>query len=280
MPAVLPTVTQTVGVKHEILVNAAPQFCPPSSDQAVPSHCSVRLAVVAAPCVGVLMVWPTAVQAEDVGHDTLKSWLRALTPATGAGLGLDTIDQEEPSHCSMRVCAAVVLEDAEPTAMHSEAEGHEIAVRSLFTAVLVLGLGTIDQLVPFHCSIRVWLSRAPAEPTAMQDVGEVHETPWSTPRFPPETPVLGLGETDQADPFHCSMRGPLAYEPVAMQNEAEVQETASRGPAKVPLVLGLGRFPWTVSSAPWPTMAQYVAEGHDTASGCQVTDDPVDVPCQ
>jgi hypothetical protein len=40
-----------------------------------------------------------------------------------------------------------------------------------------LGLGTLHQLVPFHCSIRVWAVPLPVCPTAQAFVTEVAATP-------------------------------------------------------------------------------------------------------
>ena len=85
-----------------------------------------------------------------------------------------------------------------------------------------LGLGTVDHVDPFHCSVRVcWLWPVPDVPTAMQNEGEVHETPVRL--------AAGLGTTLQVAPFHCSMRLPTAT-----QDEAEMHEIPVR------LAAGLG----------------------------------------
>ena len=43
-----------------------------------------------------------------------------------------------------------------PTAVQAEAAAHETPVRSFDWVSLVFGLGTIDQVTPFHCSTRVF----------------------------------------------------------------------------------------------------------------------------
>jgi hypothetical protein len=51
-----------------------------------------------------------------------------------------------------------------PTAMHDEAEKHEIPLR------VPVVLGTVDHVDPFHCSMRF-------PPTAMQNEAEVQVIP-------------------------------------------------------------------------------------------------------
>src|SRR5947209_6245037 len=98
MPLVCPTAVQAVVVVQETLDNRAP---PPDGlgvgwiDQAVPFHCSARVA---------LLVRPTAVQAVVVVQETLD---RAPPPE---GLGVGWIDQSLPFHRSASViCVPVAL---------------------------------------------------------------------------------------------------------------------------------------------------------------------------
>src|SRR6266568_4424045 len=89
-----------------------------------------------------------------------------------------------------------------PTAMHAVAEGQDTPPRrSLFADGL--RLGTTDQVVPFHDSIRV-LSRPLTLrlPTAVHAVAETHDT---SVRQLPVALGLGLGTTDQLVPFQDSM---------------------------------------------------------------------------
>ena len=58
-------------------------------------------------------------------------------------------------------------------------------------------LATIDQLAPFHRSTSVWLV---LQPTAMQNVGAVHDTPLNKAKI--LTP--GVGTTSQRRPFQRS----------------------------------------------------------------------------
>jgi hypothetical protein len=92
------------------------------------------------------------------------------------------------------------------------------------------GVVTTDQVVPFHSSTRgakpetVWL------PTAVQNVGLVHETPVM---LAPDDPAgMAAGTTAQAVPFQCSKNGSGAdgcrWNPAATQNEVLVHEMALR----------------------------------------------------
>jgi hypothetical protein len=66
-----------------------------------------------------------------------------------------------------------------------------------------LGLGTIDQFVPFHISTSVWrLVPLLSSPTAAQAEGPAHET--AVRSLSSEEEVFGLGTIDQWVPFHIS----------------------------------------------------------------------------
>jgi hypothetical protein len=67
-----------------------------------------------------------------------------------------------------------------------------------------LGVGTTVQVEPFHSSVSViCLPQQPENPTAMQKVALVHETPSRELRM---VSGLGLGMMDQLVPFHRSTR--------------------------------------------------------------------------
>jgi hypothetical protein len=65
-----------------------------------------------------------------------------------------------------------------------------------------MGLGTTDQWVPSHDSIKALLPVA-EWPTAVQTVAEMQDTP--SRRLLP-VPTLGLGTTDQWVPSHDSTK--------------------------------------------------------------------------
>ncbi len=120
------------------------------------------------------------VQAVGEVHDT------PLKPAPGT-LGVCWIDQAVPFHAS----ASVELpESVVPTAMQNVAEVQETPTSELRLAPEGLGVFRTDHAVPFQDSASV--TPAPARscrpPTAMQVLGEVHETAASWPWL-----VSGLG---------------------------------------------------------------------------------------
>jgi hypothetical protein len=124
-------------------------------------------------------------------------------------------------------------------------------------AVLGLGLGTTDQVVPSHISTRVnrgedrsggVLPAAP--PTATQKLVEIHETPK---RSLPTVLGFGLGTTDQVVPSHVSTRVgniggvPPPSPPTAVHFVAETQDTPLRA-LPIPPGLGLGTTDQVVPS--------------------------------
>jgi hypothetical protein len=64
------------------------------------------------------------------------------------------------------------LSSEDPTAIQLVGLAQETLESSLYGA-LVFGLGTVDQVVPFHNSVSVWDH---GEPTAMQLRAVAHET--------------------------------------------------------------------------------------------------------
>jgi hypothetical protein len=91
---------------------------------------------------------------------------------------------------------------AQPLAAQKVALTQDTPVRTL-KPVPALGLVTIDQLVPFHVSIRVRKTLPLSHwPTAVQLLGLTHETPLSWFNSPLAS---GLVTIVQLVPFHVSM---------------------------------------------------------------------------
>ena len=92
------------------------------------------------------------------------------------------------------------------------------------------GVVTTDQAVPFHCSTRGPEPETLWSPTAMQNVGLVHEIPVMLAPLDPAG--MAAGTTDQAVPSQCSKNGSgvdgCRWNPAATQNEVLVHETALR----------------------------------------------------
>jgi hypothetical protein len=94
---------------------------------------------------------PTAKQLVTVVQDTPE---RPLKDAPG-GLGLAAIDQLVPFQCSISGRAPELLKSW-PTVKQLLALIHDTAEREFSVVSEGLGLATMDQLVPFQCSIRVF----------------------------------------------------------------------------------------------------------------------------
>jgi hypothetical protein len=112
-------------------------------------------------------------------------------------LGLVTSDHVPFCKVSTRVLAMLLLSSEDPTAVHALAERQEMPDKEL-SFVPLFGLVTIDHEAPFQDSTSV--SRTPLglrwEPTAVQTVAELHETPASL-----LWPAFGLDTVDQVVPF-------------------------------------------------------------------------------
>jgi hypothetical protein len=163
----------------------------------------------------------------------------------------------------------------QPAAVHAVGETHDTATR-LSREWEWLGLGTIDQRVPFQDSMSVFSDLFPKpvaeNPAAMQTFGETHETPLK----PLSARGLGLGTIDHRVPFQDSMSVsscPLLVTeyPAAVHAAAETHETPRRselGPG-----LGLGTTDHRVPSQDsirisfclleYPAAVHAVAETHD-----------------
>src|SRR5262245_50874223 len=94
-----------------------------------------------------------------------------------------------------------------------------------------LGLGTMDQVDPFHVSINVC---APDEPTAHAFVVEKVLTAASV--APDEPGGVGLDTTLQDDPFHRSVSGPkVTVPPPRSISRAPTAQTSSVALPSTPL---------------------------------------------
>jgi hypothetical protein len=147
-------------------------------------------------------------------------------------------------------------------------------MRTLLGTPLRLGVGLIDQVVPFHTSARVWLALPVNEvPTATQydELTQDTENRWLS------MAPLGLGDglIDQVVPFHTSTSVwsalPLYDCPTATQYDELAQDTAYR--TLLGLRSGVGVIdqldPFqTSASGPLvdsPTATHCDARPHDTA---------------
>jgi hypothetical protein len=165
---------------------------------------------------------PTAVHADaDVQDTPLRK------PPPRAGLRVAWIVHLLPFQLSARVPAL----DA-PTAVHADADVQETALRLPCGGE---GVAWMLHLVPFHRSARV-LALAPKglePPTAVHADADVQDTPSRLLTAAPGG--LGMGNTRQEWPFHCSARltpGPegLVYVPTAMHESAAGQDTQKSWP--------------------------------------------------
>jgi hypothetical protein len=84
-----------------------------------------------------------------------------VPPVVGPLAGLTEVTTGVPGSIATRVCQREPLKYS-PTAAHAEIDVQETPPSSspppnpLSWEALVLGLETMDQAVPFHCSMRVW----------------------------------------------------------------------------------------------------------------------------
>jgi hypothetical protein len=200
-PEERPTAKQAVVLGHDTRNRLFWSPLPPgleAIDQLVPFHCCTKVAEGGKTVPDGIPYEPTAKHVVVVGHDTP---LRPL-PDAPAGLGLASIDHVVPFHSSTNVLGGAAAVNV-PTAKHRVVVGHDTPARPLLVAPTGLGLATIDQVVPFHCSTKVFVAEPVVNvPTAMQLVGLGHATP------PRELLIAPAGwavvSIDQLVPFQCS----------------------------------------------------------------------------
>jgi hypothetical protein len=166
---------------------------------------------------------PTA--AHDVAdtHHTPFNW---FLPAPLFGLA--TSVQALPFQDSINVRETLLLLRYEPTALHDVDEAHDTLFSWLFLVPL-LGLATAVHVLPFQDSTRVRYALLPHvvyEPTALHDVTDAHDRPFSWLLL---VPGFGLATNDQLLPFHDSInvcRTPAKYQPTAWHEVVDVHTTA------------------------------------------------------
>jgi hypothetical protein len=163
-----------------------------------------------------------------------------LSPPSGPEVGLTVHDA--PSHTSASVVVAPATVEPLPTAMHELAAGHDTADRDPPVSPDAVPIGFIVHAAPSQDSARGWAPEpAEAYPTAIQTVGELHDTPR---RALPRAPVgLGAGVALHAAPSSASAKGTvtprsLTVDPTATHDPDE-QDTAVRAPWRA-TALGLG----------------------------------------
>ena len=157
-----------------------------------------------------------------LAHDTPTKKLELV------GLGLLTIDQVVPFHCSTRESSRE--SPKEPTAKQLAAFAHDTPKKMLVALPEPLGLATIDQLVPFHCSTNVTTAELlNSRPTAVQSVVVGHDTLLRM--FSSAPGSFGLVTIDQLVPFQCSTnvssKVPFTSSPTAKQLVVLGHETLS-----------------------------------------------------
>ena len=228
----------------------------------VPSQAS---ASVASPATG--LEYPTAEHDVMLKQSMPCSWLLSV-PA----LGLATIDQVEPFHCSTSVWYTVPKPS--PTAVHHAVPMHETPLRSTLVCPAGFGVDTTVHVVPFHSSDM--LAVPPAEfPTPMHTVDDVQETAVNCEATP--RPVVGTVWAVQVVPFQLAAVGAYVLAPVAsptaMQKVVLGHDTPARPLSVKPARLGLGTMVHTdpfhcsisVVAATKPTATHSVAVAQLTA---------------
>src|SRR5258707_10529847 len=101
-----------------------------------------------------------------------------LTLRAPLGSGLATRRHDVPLQCRMRVWYPPVAVKKEPTAQASVPDVAATEFKPLGWVVPPgLGLGTLHQLMPFHCSVRGWAGAFPVGPPPPAFGIEVAGTP-------------------------------------------------------------------------------------------------------
>lgn len=200
-----PTALQALAAVHETLVsslwNEPLGFGVATVVQPEPFHDSAK--VTSWWVVGE-KYWPTDVHAVVALQETPKSELSA-TPEPALGSGVGWIDQLVPFHLSASVTPTVstLPMPDDPTAVHAVADVHDTASNTLCVAPLGFGVLWIVHTDPFQRSASV--TGVPTlfhdSPTAVQLVGDRHETPNSS--FDREPLGFAEGWVDHVEPFRA-----------------------------------------------------------------------------
>ena len=196
----------------------------------------------APPCAGLGVAWmlqlepfqrsasapafelPTAVQADA---DVQATPFRKAPPC--AGLGVTWRLHLVPFHRSANIRAASALVCPLPTAMHADELVHATSSSPLKAIPRGFGVGTMRQVLPFHCSASVtpMPDALTNVPTAMQLRADGHDTQKS---WPVGTTGLGLRVTDQPARLAPAGAGPEAF---AGSARAPVRRTAAAAAAEI-----------------------------------------------
>ena len=186
-------------------------------------------------------------------HDTPTSRLRVAP----AGFGVRWIDQLLPFHRSASVASPPPRFVNDPTAVQDLGDAHDTPSRLLLVAPAGFGVRWIDQLLPFHRSASVTSppARLVENPTAVQELGDGHDTPSSLLDMPP----AGFG-------VRCTPQ-PEAEAPVAIASHS----ASVTNPSTAPTTL---RAPVATRPAPRPSPSNLAATitrrrrspGYDTAA--------------
>ena len=168
-----------------------------------------------------------------------------------------------------------------PTAVHAFSDTHDTPLRALSVAPTALGVGWISQLVPSQCSTSATTEQhdSVSEPTAVQSVGDEHDTS-TRPAF---VAPGGSGDcwSDQLVPFQRAATGMLLMDPTAVQAVGDAHDTPFSSTLFAPDGKGVG---WTDHLVPSqrstrtdpvpeiPTAVHAVGEVHETAHSVPESD--------
>src|SRR5215469_9557602 len=178
--------------------------------QVVPSQWAVKFAVA----FGSATVPTTHTSFAAVAVTALGSMKQSAALGSQAWIcvGKGTIFQAVPSKCSKSTLSWVASALSwKPAAHRSSGPVPPTADRSPVAPAGRLGPLTIDQRVPFQCSIRGWSSMLPSPALPFPLVPTAQASAWlssSTPARPACLPGgVGAATREKADPSQCSTSG-------------------------------------------------------------------------
>jgi len=249
----------------EVLEPRAVRALPIAAAGPSPFHCSAR--VTFGPS---LVKPPTAVQTDNVGHETAGGSTSYAPGRFGVLWTLHWV----PAQRSATVNGAGVK--ASPVAVHADGEEHDTPLKKSPFPSVPDGV-TADCTVHAVPSHRSASSPESVVPTAVHAETEVHET---APRAYPGLCEVGDGWRVQAVPFHCSATVPSGLRelstltPTAVHAVADVHDTPVRKLICAPAGAGIG---WMLQLVPphlsamtcrallFPTAVHAFGEVHETA---------------
>jgi hypothetical protein len=197
-----------------------------------------RSASVPAGLPKLLKTKPTEIHADGPVQATPPS----EAPGALCGLGVGWTLHLLPFQRSATVCTIPSVKWRSPVVVQADGEVQEMPPRKVCTAPAGLGVGRMLQTFPFQRSVRgltgpPWEAVVLYAPAAMQNDGEVHETP---PR-PLKCPAAGVGTCwiRHLVPFQRSASSPEFDPPTAKHAKRDAQETAFR---ETPGTVAIGWF--------------------------------------